>query len=91
MQLGKTYGNLMVDLRATNAKLMARSRRLVTRLTGVTEERAEQELSLCGGELKTAVVAIIHEVTPDAARTVLKKHNQHLRLAIQPTQDGENS
>ena len=91
VQLGKTYGNLMVDLRATNAKLMARSRRLVTRLTGVTEERAEQELSLCGGDLKTAVVAIIHEVTPDAARTVLKKHNQHLRLAIQPTLEGENS
>ncbi len=89
VQLGKTYGNLMVDLRATNAKLMARSRRLVTRLTGVAEDRAERELSRCGGEVKTAVVAILHEVTPEAARTILTQHDQHLRRAIQSTQHGE--
>src|SRR6266404_781355 len=55
--LGKTYGNLMVDLKATNTKLVIRSRRIVAELTGLSEAEAEQQLARCGGELKTAVVA----------------------------------
>src|SRR4029078_9883898 len=55
--LGKTYGNLMVDLKATNTKLVIRSRRMVAELTGLSESEAEQQLALCGGELKTAVVS----------------------------------
>ena len=39
--LGKTYGNLMVDLKATNTKLVARTRRIVAELTGLSEEAAE--------------------------------------------------
>src|ERR671913_94202 len=53
--LGKTYGNLMVDLKATNAKLVVRTRRIVAELTGLSEADAEQQLTQCGGELKTAV------------------------------------
>ena len=41
--LGKTYGNLMVDLKATNTKLIARSRRIVASLTGLSEEAAEAQ------------------------------------------------
>src|SRR5207249_11094442 len=58
--LGKTYGNLMVDLKATNHKLMPRSRRIVADLTGLSEAAAEQQLARCGGELKTAIVAHRH-------------------------------
>src|SRR5205085_12512135 len=54
--LGKTFGNLMVDLKATNVKLTIRTRRIVAELTGLTEEEAEEQLAQCGGELKTAVV-----------------------------------
>jgi N-acetylmuramic acid 6-phosphate etherase len=56
IRLGKTYGNLMVDLKATNAKLTVRTRRIVSRLTGLTEDQAELLLAHCDGELKTTVV-----------------------------------
>ncbi len=49
--LGKTYGNLMVDLRATNSKLVSRTRRIVAELTGLSEASAESLLAQCGGDL----------------------------------------
>jgi N-acetylmuramic acid 6-phosphate etherase len=81
--LGKTYGNLMVDLKATNAKLIARSRRIVAELTGLTEAEAEQQLTRCGGELKTAVVACRRGVSPDEARKLLAQAGGQLRRALQ--------
>ncbi len=88
VQLGKTYGNLMVDLRASNTKLVARSRRLVSKLTGVSEERAESELQRCGGELKTAVVTLKRGVDPTEAREILDHCGQQLRPAIEQPSDG---
>ena len=71
VQLGKTYGNLMVDLKATNTKLVARTRRIVAMLTGLSEDEAEQQLARAGGELKTAVVAQRHSVSAEMARELL--------------------
>jgi N-acetylmuramic acid 6-phosphate etherase len=81
--LGKTYGNLMVDLKATNEKLKVRTRRIVAALTGLTEAQAEQQLAACGGELKTAVVAHQRNVPPDAARRLLDQVGGHLRTALE--------
>jgi len=86
VRLGKTYGNLMVDLRATNSKLLARSKRIVAELTGLSESEAEDQLQRCGGELKTAVVAQCRAVPPDVARRMLESVGGHLRAALQPTQ-----
>jgi N-acetylmuramic acid 6-phosphate etherase len=83
--LGKTYGNLMVDLRATNTKLAARTRRIVAELTGLTEEEAEECLRTCDGELKTAVVASCRKVSPEAARELLRAAGGQLRKAIHPS------
>jgi N-acetylmuramic acid 6-phosphate etherase len=83
VQLGKTYGNLMVDLKATNKKLMARTRRIVARLTGLTEDEAERELNRCDGELKTAVVTYRRRIPPDAARRLVNQVGGHLRLALE--------
>ncbi len=80
--LGKTYGNLMVDLKATNTKLVARTRRIVARLTGLSEEAAEQQLAQCGGELKTAVVAYRRSVPPEEARELLNQADGQLRRAL---------
>jgi N-acetylmuramic acid 6-phosphate etherase len=80
--LGKTYGNLMVDLKATNQKLLIRTRRIVATLTGVTEGEAEELLARCGGELKTAIVAYRRNVAADAARTLLDQAGGHLRRAL---------
>jgi N-acetylmuramic acid 6-phosphate etherase len=82
--LGKTYGNLMVDLKATNSKLIARTRRLVASLTGLSEDAAEQKLRECGGELKTAVVAQRRGVSAEGARELLAKAGGQLRGALGP-------
>ena len=83
VQLGKTYGNLMVDLKATNTKLVARTRRIVAMLTGLSEEQAEQQLARCDGELKTAVVAHKHGVSADVARQLLRRAGGQLRGALE--------
>ena len=82
IRLGKTYGNLMVDLTATNEKLRQRSRMLVKTLTQQTEEEVERVLSLCDGEVKTAVVAIQSQLSPDEARQHLARCGGHLRRAL---------
>ncbi len=82
VRLGKTYGNRMVDLKATNAKLVIRTRRIVADLTGLSEEQAAEQLSKCDGELKTAVVAHQHGVTAEVARTILLQANGQLRTAM---------
>ena len=69
--LGKTYGNLMVDLRATNTKLVVRSRRIVSTLTDLSESEAERLLERCDGELKTAIVTHLRSVSPEEARRLL--------------------
>jgi N-acetylglucosamine kinase-like BadF-type ATPase len=68
VRLGKAYGNLMVDLRATNAKLKARTNRIVRHLLGVSSDQADELLAQCSGELKTAIVVGHAGMTPDEAR-----------------------
>ena len=56
IRIGKTYGNLMVDLKATNAKLKDRSERIVVEVTGVTREQARALLEASGQRVKIAIV-----------------------------------
>jgi len=56
IRLGKTYGNLMVDLRATNNKLRDRSERIVVEVCGITRDEARALLSAADGRVKTAIV-----------------------------------
>jgi N-acetylmuramic acid 6-phosphate etherase len=81
--LGKTYGNLMVDLRATNSKLMDRARRIVATLTGLSREDAQRLLEQCNGEVKTAVVVHQLGVSPEEARQRLASCGGRLRHALQ--------
>jgi N-acetylmuramic acid 6-phosphate etherase len=81
--LGKTYGNLMVDLKATNSKLVARTRRIVAELTGLTEAEAEAQLIRCDGELKTAVVAQRRGISAEEARQRLAQARGQLRVALE--------
>lgn len=83
VRLGKTYGNLMVDLRASNTKLVARSRRIVSMLTDLSETDAEKLLARCDGELKTAVVVNLKSVNPEEARRLLADSRGHLRRALE--------
>jgi len=81
--VGKTYGNLMVDLRATNEKLRARTVRIVSRLTGLDPAEAKETLDRCDGELKTAVVAAKRNVEPAIARRFLQQSDGRLRAALE--------
>jgi N-acetylmuramic acid 6-phosphate etherase len=65
VQLGKTYGNLMVDLGATNAKLRERAIRMVRAVTGASRERAEEALEASGMRVKLAILHL--ELGLDAA------------------------
>jgi N-acetylmuramic acid 6-phosphate etherase len=72
--LGKTYGNLMVDLRATNSKLKARTNRIVRLVTGIDTAAADRLLDACRSELKTALVVQSGGISPETARACLQKH-----------------
>ena len=83
VRIGKTFGNLMVDLTATNEKLRDRSQRIVSDLTGLSSEAAQKLLSECSHQVKTAIVVHHRKLTPEAAREQLKQCNGHLRNALQ--------
>jgi N-acetylmuramic acid 6-phosphate etherase len=82
VRIGKTFGNLMVDLRATNSKLALRSRRIVADLTSLDVTAAGKLLDECGGEVKTAIVAQLSSSTPEVARQLLRDAGGHLRQAL---------
>ncbi len=82
IRLGKTYGNLMVDVTATNEKLRDRSVRIVAELTSLSCEDAATRLDFCGGEVKTAVVTQLLSVSPENARERLAACGGHLRAAL---------
>ena len=82
VRLGKVFGNLMVDLRATNNKLRARTNRIVRLLTGLEEEEADALLVRSGNELKTALVSFLAEIDPDEARRRLSSAGGQVRAAL---------
>ncbi|WP_419995994.1 N-acetylmuramic acid 6-phosphate etherase [Streptomyces boninensis] len=83
IRLGKTYGNLMVDVRASNDKLRARSRRIVALATGAADAEIEAALASTGGEVKDAILVIAGGVDASAAARLLAESQGHLRLALQ--------
>lgn len=83
VKLGKTYGDLMVDLRASNVKLKARSTRIVQAIAELSESSAAEILQACDGEVKTAIVAAKCNVSPQAARDKLQRAKGHLRTALE--------
>ncbi|MFE0704950.1 N-acetylmuramic acid 6-phosphate etherase [Streptomyces sp. NPDC058872] len=83
IRLGKTYGNLMVDVRASNDKLQARSRRIVALATGAPDEQIETALAAAGGEVKNAILMILADVDAATAAERLSGSRGYLRAALQ--------
>jgi N-acetylmuramic acid 6-phosphate etherase len=81
-RLGKTYGNLMVDVVATNSKLRDRARRAVGLATGAAPADADAALEAAGGDVKVAIVSLLAEVEPDTARTRLAAAGGVVRRAL---------
>jgi N-acetylmuramic acid 6-phosphate etherase len=82
IRLGKTYGNLMVDVRASNEKLRARSRRIVTLATGAEADAVEAALAATGGEVKPAILVVLGGVDGPTAVRLLADAGGHLRAAL---------
>ncbi|MFC7218739.1 N-acetylmuramic acid 6-phosphate etherase [Streptomyces polyrhachis] len=82
IRLGKTYGNLMVDVRASNEKLRARSRRIVALATGAAEEEVERALAATDGEVKPAILTLLASVDGPTAVELLAASGGHLRAAL---------
>ncbi|MGW1158705.1 N-acetylmuramic acid 6-phosphate etherase [Streptomyces sp. NPDC002519] len=82
IRLGKTYGNLMVDVRASNDKLRARSRRIVALATGADDEEVERALAATDGEVKNAILTILGTVDGPAAARLLAESDGRLRTAL---------
>ena len=88
---GKVYDNLMVDLVASNTKLIDRARRIVEQLGEVNSREALELLELAEGGVKLAVVMARKGVGPDRARALLGIHKGHLRPALEENLDSGSS
>lgn len=82
VRLGKVHENLMVDLRATNAKLRDRAARIIDELTGVGRARSIELLEGAGGDVKCAVVMHRMGVGASEARGLLGAHGGSLRACL---------
>lgn len=87
IRLGKTFSNLMVDVQPTNAKLRERARRIVREACvsmrkGLCEEDAGTLLDRCDGEVKTAIVVGLTDVSPAQARARLNAVHGNVRQAL---------
>jgi N-acetylmuramic acid 6-phosphate etherase len=82
IRLGKVYGNLMVDLRAWNEKLVDRSQRIVMETTGLDRNAARQVIEAAEGSVKTAIVMARRKVAKSEAERLLTEHAGRLRAIV---------
>ena len=82
INLGKTFGNLMVDLQVTNVKLRDRAIRIIQAATSVEAKEAEAALMAADNQVKVAIVMLLLQVTPDQARASLAAANSRVREAV---------
>jgi N-acetylmuramic acid 6-phosphate etherase len=82
IRLGKTYGNLMVDLRATNNKLKDRSERILMEVCEVDRAEVRKLLDAAGGIVKTAIVMHFLAVNRDAAERALDEGGGVIRRIV---------
>lgn len=83
IKLGKVYDNLMVDVHASNEKLVARSIRIVQAVTGVDATVAEDTLSQADGRAKLAIVMLAKKIDPTQADALLERHAGFLRKILE--------
>ena len=83
VRLGKVYGNRMVDVAASNSKLVDRSLRILRDLIGVEREEGLALLALSDGSVKLALLMKAANLSKDQARNVLERHDQQLRPSLE--------
>ncbi|MBY6189691.1 N-acetylmuramic acid 6-phosphate etherase [Microbulbifer agarilyticus] len=83
IRIGKSFYNLMVDVKATNLKLVDRTRRIVVEATGVSYEEADRVLDRCDHNAKLAIMIILSGLEQEEAQAELDNADGFLRLALQ--------
>jgi N-acetylmuramic acid 6-phosphate etherase len=83
VRLGKTYGNLMVDVVASNAKLRSRARSAVAIATGAADDEVDAALQASAGDVKVAIVSLLSGVDAPAARRRLEAAGGLVRQALE--------
>jgi N-acetylmuramic acid 6-phosphate etherase len=83
IRLGKTYGDLMVDVAGTNEKLRARAHAAVVQATGASEDEAATALEAADGSAKVAIVSLLAGVDADEARARLAGADDNVRTALE--------
>ena len=83
IRLGKVYNNLMVDLKATNAKLRERARGIVTEITGIDNKKADEFLKAADYQVKEAIIMIKKMCNFKEAKKLLDEHQGDLRSIIE--------
>ena len=81
--MGKTFGNLMVDVQATNHKLQQRALSILRHATGLDQDAARTLLDISGGEVKTAILVSRANLSPQQAREKLAAHDYILHAALE--------
>lgn len=87
IKLGKTYGNLMVDVQPTNEKLRVRAARIVAEATGLDVDAARAALADAGGNVKVAIVSTLTGMSPEHARQKIQDANGRIRTVIDGDQE----
>ncbi|MET0233911.1 MAG: N-acetylmuramic acid 6-phosphate etherase [Kibdelosporangium sp.] len=82
VKLGRTYSNLMVSMRATNAKLRGRTLRILREATGYGMQECADALTAANGELKVALVHLLSGADSERAAKALSETNGHVRNAL---------
>ena len=80
---GKVFGNLMVDVQATNSKLLVRQKNIVIEATGCDETQAKTALNEAKNHCKTAILMLLTGVDAHTAHHQLKKHQGFIRHALE--------
>ncbi|MFA6570200.1 MAG: N-acetylmuramic acid 6-phosphate etherase [Bacteroidota bacterium] len=82
VKLGKTFGNVMVDLQLTNNKLLERAKRIIMQITECDYDTATHYLEQSGGHVKTALVMILGNLSKQEATELLGKADGFVRKAL---------
>ncbi|MGL4773441.1 MAG: N-acetylmuramic acid 6-phosphate etherase [Clostridium sp.] len=83
IKLGKVYGNLMIDVRTTNEKLVQRAKNIIMECTGCTIEQAAEALEKSGSDVRVSIFMILSSLEMEEAIKVLSENNNNIKLALE--------
>jgi N-acetylmuramic acid 6-phosphate etherase len=83
IRLGKSYGNIMVDLQLTNAKLRERAKRIIMEIADVDYDKASEVLEMAKGHVKTALMMLLADIDAQTAKEKLQDADGFIKTALQ--------